>query len=86
NRELPPEGIIKGRDGGDAESDKGIPSWRPSESATLGAEGVVRDTLYNSHGLVALDGYLYKVGAYGRLTRRWMMLIDNIMYYFRSPK
>lgn len=52
--------------------------------ATVGAEAVVRDCLYNSHGMVALDGYLWKPGAI-RLVRRWMMLVDNTLYYFVRP-
>lgn len=52
--------------------------------ATVGAEAVVRDCLYNSHGMVALDGYLWKPGSI-RLVRRWMMLVDNTLYYFVRP-
>ncbi|CAN0066695.1 unnamed protein product, partial [Ectocarpus sp. 6 AP-2014] len=52
--------------------------------ASAGAEAVVRDCLYNSHGMVALDGYLWKPGSI-RLVRRWMMLVDNTMYYFVKP-
>lgn len=53
-------------------------------SAQAGAEAVVRDCLYNSHGMVALDGYLWKPGSM-RLVRRWMMLVDNTLYYFIRP-
>ncbi|CAM9446127.1 unnamed protein product, partial [Hapterophycus canaliculatus] len=53
-------------------------------SASAGAEAVVRDCLYNSHGMVALDGYLWKPGSI-RLVRRWMMLVDNTLYYFVKP-
>ncbi|CAN0186707.1 unnamed protein product, partial [Pylaiella littoralis] len=52
--------------------------------ASAGAEAVVRDCLYNSHGMVALDGYLWKPGSI-RLVRRWMMLVDNTLYYFVKP-
>ena len=52
--------------------------------ASAGAEAVVRDCLYNSHGMVALDGYLWKPGSI-RLLRRWMMLVDNTLYYFVKP-
>ena len=52
--------------------------------ATVGAEAVVRDCLYNSHGMVALDGFLWKPGSL-RLVRRWMMLVDNTLYYFVRP-
>lgn len=55
-----------------------------SSAEMLGAEAVVRDCLYNSHGMVALDGYLWKPGAL-RLVRRWMMLVDNTLYYFIKP-
>lgn len=55
-----------------------------SISSAVGAEAVVRDTLYNSHGIVALDGYLWKPGAL-RIVRRWMMLVDNSLYYFVRP-
>lgn len=51
---------------------------------TVGAEAVVRDCLYNSHGMVALDGYLWKPGSL-RIVRRWMMLVDNTLYYFIKP-
>ncbi len=54
------------------------------EEAAAGAEAVVRDCLYNSHGMVALDGYLWKPGSI-RLVRRWMMLVDNTLYYFVKP-
>lgn len=53
-------------------------------NTAVGAEAVVRDTLYNSHGIVALDGYLWKPGAI-RVVRRWMMLVDNSLYYFVRP-
>lgn len=52
--------------------------------AAAGAEAVVRDCLYNSHGMVALDGYLWKPGSI-RLVRRWMMLVDNALYYYVKP-
>lgn len=52
--------------------------------ASAGAEEVVRDCLYNSHGMVALDGHLWKPGSI-RLVRRWMMLVDNTLYYFVKP-
>lgn len=52
--------------------------------ASAGAEAVVRDCLYNSHGMVALDGYLWKPGSI-RLVRRWMMLVDNTLYYYVKP-
>ena len=52
-----------------------------------GGSGVnlgVRDCLYNSHGMVALDGFLWKPGSI-RLVKRWMMLVDNTLYYFVRP-
>lgn len=52
--------------------------------ASAGAEALVRDCLYNSHGMVALDGYLWKPGSI-RLVKRWMMLVDNTLYYFVKP-
>lgn len=56
----------------------------PVTHPTVDAEAVVRDCLYNSHGIVALDGYLWKPGSV-RVVKRWMMLVDNTLYYFVRP-
>lgn len=57
----------------------------PAVAPTVGAEAVVRDCLYNSHGIVALDGYMWKPGSV-RLVKRWFMLVDNTLYYFLRPR
>lgn len=57
----------------------------PAMAPTVGAEAVVRDCLYNSHGIVALDGYMWKPGSV-RVVKRWFMLVDNTLYYFLRPR
>lgn len=93
-REVPPEPIMLPSSGGVS---LGVPVSNISpllpggpaavvgmSAETLGAEAVVRDCLYNSHGMVALDGYMWKPGSL-RIVRRWMMLVDNTLYYFIKP-
>lgn len=72
---------------GQGEGGSGVTLGETEEAvsqATVGAEAVVRDCLYNSHGMVALDGFLWKPGSI-RLVKRWMMLVDNTLYYFVRP-
>lgn len=72
---------------GQGEGGSGVTLGEAEEAvsqATVGAEAVVRDCLYNSHGMVALDGFLWKPGSI-RLVKRWMMLVDNTLYYFVRP-
>ena len=78
------DGGGEGRGSGSYPFYGGVEEAAEAESTAAGPEAVVRDCLYNSHGMVALDGYLWKPGSI-RLVRRWMMLVDNTLYYFVRP-